>query len=91
MLVEAHENLQQLPLLIVAAGLGDAPEVVAERGASKLITEDAVVLGALSNDEMREVCAKFFERFRVAGGEEQRAEWTEAIIAGTDGWPPPPD
>ena len=30
---------------------------------------------------------KFFERFGVTGSEEQRAEWTEAIIAGTDGWP----
>lgn len=87
LLSEAHVNETRLPLLIVAAGLGDAPEVVAEHGASKLITEDAMVLGALSNDEMREVCAKFFERFRIAGGEEQRAEWTEAIIAGTDGWP----
>ena len=87
LLVEAHMNLRRLPLLIVAVGLGDAPEAVAQRGASKLVTEDTMVLEALSNEEMREVCVKFFERFGVTGSEEQRAEWTEAIIAGTDGWP----
>ena len=87
LLTEAHMNLRRLPLLIVAAGLGDAPEVVAERGASKLATGSKLVLGPLTDDEMREVCDKFFDRYRIAGGEEQRAEWTEAIIAGTDGWP----
>ena len=87
LLTEAHMNLRRLPLLIVAAGLGDAPKVVAERGASKLATGSKLVLGPLTDDEMREVCDKFFDRYRIAGGEEQRAEWTEAIIAGTDGWP----
>ena len=87
LLVQAHTNLRQLPLLIVAAGLGDAPEVVAERGASKLATGSRLVLGPLADDEMREVCDKFFDRYRIAGSKEQRAVWTEAIIAGTDGWP----
>ena len=87
LLAEAHVNETRLPLLIVAAGLGDAPEVVAERGASKLATGSKLVLGPLTDDEMREVCDKFFDRYRITGGEEQRAEWTEAIIAGTDGWP----
>ena len=84
LLAEAHVNETRLPLLIVAAGLGDAPEVVAERGASKLATGSKLVLGPLTDDEMREVCDKFFDRYRITGGEEQRAEWTEAIIAGTD-------
>ena len=83
LLVQAHTNLRQLPLLIVAAGLGDAPEVVAERGASKLATGSRLVLGPLADDEMREVCDKFFDRYRIAGSKEQRAVWTEAIIAGT--------
>ena len=61
--------------------------MLAQRGASKLATNARLVLGPLSNEEMREVCVKFFERFGVTGSEEQRAEWTEAIIAGTDGWP----
>lgn len=87
LLVEAHMNLRRLPLLIVAAGLGDAPDAVALRGASKLVTEDTTVLGPLSSDEMGEVCATFFERFRIAGSREQRADWTRSIIAGTDGWP----
>ena len=87
LLTEAHLNQQRLPLLVVAAGLGDTKEVLAQRGASKLATNARLVLGPLSNEEMREVCVKFFERFGVTGSEEQRAEWTEAIIAGTDGWP----
>ena len=87
LLAEAHVNEKRLPLLIVAAGLGDAPEVIAKRGASKLATGTRLVLGPLADDEMREVCGKFFDRYRIAGSEEQRAEWIETIIAGTDGWP----
>lgn len=87
LLVEAHMNLRRLPLLIVAAGLGDAPESLAQRGATKLATGAATVLGPLSNAEMREVCKAFLDRYGVVGDVAQRAEWTEAIIAGTDGWP----
>ena len=87
LLAEAHMNLRRLPVLIVAAGLGEAPEVVAQSGASKLATENAVILGALSDTQMREVCQAFFDRYRLVGGGPQRAEWTEAILAGTDGWP----
>lgn len=88
LLAEAHMNLQRLPLLIVAAGLGDSPEVVAQRGASKLKTEKGpLILGRLSGGRMAEVCGKFFGRYRVAGGEGQRREWIEALISETDGWP----
>ena len=87
LLTEAHMNLRRLPLLIVAAGLGDTRAVLAQRGASKLASSSTLVLGPLSNDEMREVCAKFFERFGIAGSDAQRVEWTETIINGTDGWP----
>ena len=87
LLTEAHLNQQRLPLLVVAAGLGDTKEVLAQRGASKLSANALLALGPLSNEEMREVCVKFFERFGVTGSNDRRAEWTEALITGTDGWP----
>ena len=88
LLTEAHLNQQRLPLLVVAAGLGDTKEVLAQRGASKLATNARLVLGPLSNEEMSEVCVKFFERFGVTGSDDRRAEWTEAHhCTGTDGWP----
>ena len=87
LLAEAHVNEKRLPLLIVAVGLGDAPEAVAQRGASKLVTEDTMVLEALSNDEMREVCKAFFGRYRIVSDGAQRSEWIKTIIADTDGWP----
>ena len=40
LLTEAHLNQQRLPLLVVAVGLGDTKEVLAQRGASKLATND---------------------------------------------------
>ena len=88
LLMDAHLNPTRLPLMIVAAGLGDAPEAVASRGASNLKTEQApLILGALSEVEMREVCAAFFDHFGVLGSPGRKVEWAEALIAGTDGWP----
>ena len=88
LLMDAHVNRKRLPLLIIAAGLGNAPAAVAKRGASKLKTEEGLlVLGALSEDEMREVCSAFFDHYGITGSEARRAEWTEALITGTDGWP----
>ena len=88
LLAEAHTNANRLPLSIVAAGLGDAAEVVAARGASKLKTEQGpAMLGALSEAEVHEACAAFFDHFGVLGSETRRAEWAEALILGTDGWP----
>ena len=88
LLSEIHQNKQQLPLLLIAAGLGDAPEVIAQRGASKLKTEKGpLILGGLSDQEMAEVCDRFFDRYRIAGSEEQRLEWIQTLISETDGWP----
>ena len=90
LLSEAHVNPDGLPLLIVAAGLGETRQVLAERGASKLDTgygSGGGVLGALEDAEMAEVCEAFFDRYRIVGNRRQRAEWTQALIAETDGWP----
>ena len=87
LLLEAHLNQQRLPLLIVAAGVGDAAQAVTERSGSRLSTGSRVLLGPLSDEEMREVCVKFFERFGIAGSDPQRAEWTDALISDTGGWP----
>ena len=87
LLIEAHLNQQRLPLLVVAAGLGDTRDTLRNRGASKLSANAHLTLGPLSDDEMREVCVKFFERFGFTGSDDRRAEWIEALITGTDGWP----
>ena len=88
LLMEAHQNEARLPLLIVAAGLGDLEESLRNRGLSRLATRKSIhVLGPLSEDEMREVVEVFFDRFGVEGDAEQRTAWTEAILADTCGWP----
>ena len=91
LLIDGHLNPSRLPLLIVAAGLDGTREVIASRGASRLKGtrpgSPPPVLGGLSQDEMREVCAAFFDHFGVVGNQARKAEWTEALIAGTNGWP----
>ena len=88
LLSEAHQNKANLPLLIVAAGLGDTREMLRHRGVSKLATDpNPLVLGPLSNDDMSKVVEAFFDRFHIKGGPCLRAEWRQAIIERTNGWP----
>ena len=88
LLSEIHQNKKRLPLLLITAGLGDAKEVLSRRGASRLATEaEPLVLGSLSDNEMREVVQAFFEKFRIEAEELEHAEWMDAIIAETSSWP----
>ena len=88
LLSEAHQNKANLPLLIVAAGLGDTRERLRRRGVSKLATDpNPLVLGPLCDDDMCKVVEAFFDRFHIQGDPRLRAEWTQAIIERTNGWP----
>ena len=88
LLSEIHQNKKRLPLLLIAAGLGDAKEVLSRRGASRMATEaDPLVLGSLSDNEMREVVEAFFEKFRFEAGELELTQWMDAIITETSSWP----
>ena len=87
LLSEAHQNSDKLPLLIIAAGLGDTCDALPRCGVSRLTANAKIPLEPLSGDEQREVCKAFFDRFRIVDDAPLRNEWIEALIQSTGGYP----
>ncbi len=87
LLSEAHQNSGQLPLLIIAAGLGDTRDALRRCGVPRLTANAQIPLELLSGDEQREVCKAFFDRFRIIGDESLRNQWAGALVQETGGYP----
>ena len=87
LLSEAHQNSDKLPLLIIAAGLGDTCDALRRCGVSRPTASAKIPLEPLSGDEQREVCKAFFDRFRIVGDTPLREKWIEALTQSTGGYP----
>ena len=82
-----HEGRHGFPLTAVLSGLSDTLQVLRTLGVSRLSEGAAHALGPLSSKECREAVDALFDRHRVAGIAEARAEWAAAIAERCKGWP----
>ena len=87
LLEEIHQGNHGLPLLLIAAGLGNTVDRLEDMGLSRPAGRSTHRLGRLSYGECSEATQRIFGRFRVQGDEAARRTWIEAIIRSSDGWP----
>ena len=87
LLNELHVGEHGLKMLLVAAGLGTTEDRFMELGVSRLSADAVQVLDCLSVTEQRDAVDKFFEHFNIRGDMQKKAQWAEALLAGTQGWP----
>ena len=80
-----HDNVHNLPLVVVMGGLSDSVTRVKQLGLTRLSEDHTHSLGCLNKKELKEFKTGFLEHFDLDLGSCERQ--FDAIIESSNGWP----
>ena len=82
-----HLGTADLPIVPVLAGLGNARDVLAQCGISRLSDDCVHSLGCLEPGQSTEAVRQMLDTYRVDAKEADAERWSSRLETDSDGWP----
>ncbi len=88
LLASMHEGTHQMPIFPILMGLGNTWQtVISTEKLTRLESGALHTLGALTKEEVKDLCERYFTTFRIKGTSARINEFTTGLHAWSEGWP----
>ena len=87
LLASIHDGSHQLPIFPLLLGLGNTRARLQKGGISRLEGNAVHTLPALTQDEVEELCDRYFTTFLIKGTSDRKNEIGTGLHAWSQGWP----